>query len=503
MWTSNLPTFSLGFGIFLIIIGTIAVIIQPHGLIMENLLDANLALVKGTLGFSSWAAVKLEFKVYLFHVTNPIDVQERGEVANIVERGPYVYDELLEKTVIGTDEAADTIEYLARRTLVFNATKSGNLSENDEVTILNAAHVGSLITIADGFPALLSKFGNAMALLFSDPTSIFMRGRVRDILFDGLPLVCDPKSHPELVVVCGLLKRQRPPTLRTTSEDGIYAFSFFHKINGTYEGPMTASRGVKDRYTIGHLSEFKGLPYADFWSIKNCSIVRGTDSIFWPPMSSRQPEVFTFINDLCRSVFAVYKNDTVYSGLLGYYYSSTKSLWNDTESTCYCPREKKKLKCPTQGLLDLNKCQEVPIMMSEPHFLHGDESLFSITNGLQPDEEKHATYVVVEPFTGAPLSGYRKMQLNLKLRRLKQVHVVANVTEGMFPLLWVEEGTTPGPKILAPVILIHRTIRLLVFLSWMPLLFGIFFVAYSYWMNTSAKTEGSKASGRSTLLAVG
>ncbi|XP_046486291.1 sensory neuron membrane protein 2 [Neodiprion pinetum] len=501
MRKSNRSTFSLRFGILLIIIGIITVVIQPHGLIVDSLLDANLALVKGTLGFNFWKVTKLEFKVYLFHVTNPIDVQERGEVANIVERGPYVYDELLEKIVIETDDAADTIDYLARRTLVFNATKSGNLSENEEVTILNAAHVGSLITIANGFPALLSKFGNGLAQLFSDPTSIFMRGRVRDILFDGLPLVCDPKAHPELVLVCGLLKRQRPPTLRTTSEAGIYAFSFFHKINGTDDGPMTVSRGVNDRYTTGHLSEFKGLPYADFWSIKNCSIIRGTDSIFWPPMSSRQPEVFTYINDLCRSVFAVYKNDTVYSGLLGYYYTTTESLWNDTESPCYCPREKKKIVCPTQGLLDLNKCQEVPVMMSEPHFLHGDQSLFSITNGLQPDEEKHATYVVVEPLTGAPLSGYRKMQLNLKLPRLKQIHVVANVTEGVFPLLWVEEGTTPGPKILAPIILVHRAIRLMTFLSWMPLLFGIFFVAYSYCTKTSAKTENPKASGRSTSLA--
>lgn len=76
--------------------------------------------------------------------------------------------------------------------------------------------------------------------------------------------------------------------------------------------------------------------------------------------------------------------------------------------------------------------------MSEPHFLHGDPSLSSIIEGLNPVEDLHATYITIEPLTGVPLSGFKRMQLNMMLRQAP-VHLLSNVTNGFFPLLWIQE----------------------------------------------------------------
>lgn len=81
--------------------------------------------------------------------------------------------------------------------------------------------------------------------------------------------------------------------------------------------------------------------------------------------------------------------------------------------------------------------QGVPVILSEPHFLHGDPQLLSYAQGLNPDERVHGTYIVIEPYTGTPLSGQKKTQLNLELKK-QPVKLLSNVSEGFFPLMWCE-----------------------------------------------------------------
>lgn len=76
--------------------------------------------------------------------------------------------------------------------------------------------------------------------------------------------------------------------------------------------------------------------------------------------------------------------------------------------------------------------------MSEAHFLHGDPELYSIVEGFHPDEEEHASYVVVDPLTGAPLSGAKQMQLNMMLQQ-EPLDLLANVSQGVFPLVRAKE----------------------------------------------------------------
>lgn len=79
----------------------------------------------------------------------------------------------------------------------------------------------------------------------------------------------------------------------------------------------------------------------------------------------------------------------------------------------------------------------MPIILSEPHFLHADPEVLNYARGLVPNEDLHKTYIVIEPYTGTPLSGQKKTQLNLKLTR-QPVELLSNVSEGYFPIMWCE-----------------------------------------------------------------
>lgn len=56
-----------------------------------------------------------------------------------------------------------------------------------------------------------------------------------------------------------------------------------------------------------------------------------------------------------------------------------------------------------------------PIITSAPHFLDGDPELRSNVTGLNPVEDKHRSYMDVEPRTGSKDDKYRKYSQGILL----------------------------------------------------------------------------------------
>lgn len=83
--------------------------------------------------------------------------------------------------------------------------------------------------------------------------------------------------------------------------------------------------------------------------------------------------------------------------------------------------------------------KEAPIVFSEPHYLNGDEKLKDYARGLNEDPELHTTFITIDPLTGAPLSGSKKFQLNIKVQSLSTIKLLGNISDGYFPILWAEE----------------------------------------------------------------
>ena len=74
----------------------------------------------------------------MFHVKNADEVVKNSSVKPYLEeRGPYVFDEYIEKVNIDFEDDGDVVTYDNKKTYVFNAKASNDLNLNDSVTLIN------------------------------------------------------------------------------------------------------------------------------------------------------------------------------------------------------------------------------------------------------------------------------------------------------------------------------------------------------------------------------
>ncbi|XP_076238918.1 sensory neuron membrane protein 2 [Calliopsis andreniformis] len=399
-------------------------------------IQKRLSLTEESKLYKVWSSpINLVFSCYLFNVTNPDEVM-RGIEPIIQDFGPITFDEIYEKKILDVDEEKDEITYLTKSTYTFNRHKSVNITSQDRVTILNPAYMGSILTLATLPPQFMQKYGDHIPKLFQNRSTIFLKARPIDILFNGVKVSCNPDRFPELSLICKTLKGNPPPVLRETDKEGVYFLSLFQRMNNSYRGPFTVNRGLVNKTQLGDTTAYMGNRMQKFWHSDKCNKVKGSDTITWAPLVEPLDSVSTFIPDMCRTVDADFESDISIHGITGSKFALKERLWYRNESECYCPVVDNKVECLPRGLHDVSECQKVPLITSEPHFLHADPSLLSYARGLKPIEKLHQTYIVIEPVTGTPLDGNKKIQLNLRLSQ-QPVKLLSNVSEGIFPIIWI------------------------------------------------------------------
>ncbi|XP_076390158.1 sensory neuron membrane protein 2 isoform X2 [Megachile rotundata] len=471
-------------------------------LVVKFVQKFSLPLIKGSPHYEIWSKpTSINFSCYLFNVTNPDEVM-RGENPHLVEYGPFTYTEVQEKFISYIDKEMDEIKYTTKSTYTFDRYQSLNFSKQDKIIILNPAYIGTIETLAALPDDFMKKYGNSIPKLFPNRSSIFLKARPTDVLFDGVKITCNPKKFPELQLICETLKLKQPPVLREGEKENVYYLSFFQRLNNTSRGPFTVSRGVKDITKLGDITSYLGYRVQEVFATDLCNTVRGSDTITWAPLMKPLPKVSTFIQDICRTVEIDYENEVVLNGMIGSQFVMHERVWYLNESECYCPLVDKQPVCPRRGLIDAYQCQKVPVFVSEPHFLHGDPELLNYARGLTPNEVLHKTYVVIEPYTGIPLAGEKKTQLNLKLAR-RPVNLLANISEGYFPLLWFENGNklTPFDQVLYPYQLL-RYLHFMRYLQYIPLIIGIYLISISllFYGDTSRRVHPNATNVQSILI---
>ncbi|XP_054003933.1 sensory neuron membrane protein 2-like isoform X1 [Hylaeus anthracinus] len=460
-------------GVILILLGIIVVVEQYMVQYITYIIQKKVNLVDGTAIYESWRnPIPLQFTCYLFNVTNPDDVM-RGENPNLVEYGPFTYDETFEKQVIDIDEENDEITYTTRSTFAFNKRQSLNVTSHNKVTILNPAYIGTISMLATLPPNFMEKYGDHIPKLFPNRSSIFLKARPTDLLFNGVKVSCNTKKFPELNLICKTMESKPPPVLRRTENEGAYLLSFFQRVNGTIRGPFTINRGLKNISLLGDTTAYMEKRMLDLWYSESCNKVRGTDTILWAPLVKPISSVASFSPDMCRSLDADYVKEVTIHGVKGSKFALNERAWFLNESQCYCPRVNDEIKCLPQGLLDTSECQKLPVVSSEPHFLHGDPELLTYARGLKPDKDLHETFIIIEHVSGAPISGNKASQVNLKLTR-QPVELLANVSEGYFPILWCKSGGTLELVRIPDTYQLLRLLQLIRYLQYLPLTIGIY-----------------------------
>jgi scavenger receptor class B, member 1 len=220
--------------------------------------------------------------------------------------------------------------------------------------------------------------------------------------------------------------------------------------NGISQDNMTIYTGEDTLDNLGRIDSMNGKPRLDIWNNEECNEIDGTDGSQFPPhLMDTSKDLKIFIRSFCRSLALRYEREvSVLNGIPAWRYKAPKGQFDSSRKNpdmkCYCDWEKEN--CLPDGIFDASKCNDgIPLLVSYPHFMEGDESLFKHFEGLKPDEKKHETFADIHPRMAFPIGGASRLQINMKVTNRKfgllwdRKTLFKNFPENMIlPIMWFE-----------------------------------------------------------------
>jgi lysosome membrane protein 2 len=116
-------------------------------------------------------------------------------------------------------------------------------------------------------------------------------------------------------------------------------------------------------HRVGHIERFNFETNITFWSDEYANMINGTDSTLWHPIESKLERIFTFMPDVCRSIYLEY-NETLENrfNIDTYRYTLSDSVFaNSSDNRGFClnstsPIEATDVQCLPAGLFTLSRC---------------------------------------------------------------------------------------------------------------------------------------------------
>ncbi|XP_014231879.1 sensory neuron membrane protein 1-like [Trichogramma pretiosum] len=409
--------------------------------ILKLQLKRKVALKKGWMMRDTWSkfpfVVNMNF--YMFNVTNPDGIKE-GEKPIVQEVGPFVYDKYHEKTNQEDRDEDDTISFTMRDTYFFNAEKSNGLTGDEEIIVPHYLILGIVNALLRTKPTAVPIVGKAVDIIFSKPNSIFIKAKVKDILFDGLFIDCTAKDFAGAAICSEVKAAHEEFGLKMVAEDQ-YLLSLWAARNGTdAKARLRVKRGLKNIMDVGKVVEYADKANISVWDDDYCDQFNGTDGTVFHPKFDRRgaDDIVAFNTDLCRSVSCRFQAKSKFKGIRTLRYSA--DLGTDGEHNelhkCYCPEPDK---CLKKGAYDLMKCIKLPLVLTNPHFYMADPSFSEQVDGMSPDPAKHQMLIDLEPLSGAPVQACTRAQFNMFIMPVPKFKLMKKFPDALLPLFWFDE----------------------------------------------------------------
>lgn len=206
--------------------------------------------------------------------------------------------------------------------------------------------------------------------------------------------------------------------------------------------------------SLYHIVEWNGSPGLKEWgyvenvdnttekTTKKCELVEGAfDGTIFPRPMRKHRNLFLFRKAFCRPVELEFIDEGyTKQGFRSYNYKMSKKMFASPEvnpdNECYCFKGT----CPAKGLQTIAPCYyDMPIVLSQPHFLNADPEILDTVIGLSPDEDTHASVAKLQPDLGVPLDeSTLKIQVNLGMGETRFNSRTKPFNHLTVPLFWID-----------------------------------------------------------------
>ncbi|CAD0206846.1 unnamed protein product [Chrysodeixis includens] len=413
-----------------------------------------LKLWNGSLSYSYWhkpGVIRLT-KVYIFNVTNPQGFLEHGEKPKLVEVGPFVYREDMEKVNIKFHEN-DTVTYQHNKILRFVPEMS--VDKSQKLIVPNIP----LLTVTSFSPNLASWLFNmlvsGLSIAYRDRAKPFVDVTAEELVFGyDDPLVTlahyfypkGKRPNSQMGLLLAILIMEEPISATAASvtvTPASYAGHIIvHKRVQVHFLPLTLI--ARHRIVVSDCRPRPRPGDGDTTGERSDVEPSASEGSFFPPRSVTKADIIhIYDKDLCRILPMQYREDVYKDGIKAGLYTPPSSTFESADinpdNKCYYPGEK----CPPRGLQNISPCQyNAPVYLSFPHFYDADPALLEPFDGLKPNKKKHETYFMIQPKIGVPVEGFVRVQLNMKVDRASNIPInnINKFPDMIFPVMWLEEG---------------------------------------------------------------
>ncbi|XP_060534329.1 scavenger receptor class B member 1-like isoform X2 [Cylas formicarius] len=386
----------------------------------QTFMDQRIKMIPGFPAYEWWLHPPDEvlMKVYVFNVTNSERfLNGTDKKLRIKEIGPLIYREKLTHSNPIFNENG-TFTYTANRTAIF-LPEMNTISLNDSIVVPNLAVLLMPAYFYDA--SMIVKLGiNIMIRTYN------AQPLVKTTIHNFLWNMTDPVLMPAQKIAPSLV-----PTTNVGILDRIYS-NFIDNVT-VFIG---SKHGHGKFFTIDRYDGSDNLPNS-----RKCEnkYENASEGVSYPQYLSKNYTIKYWRKTLCKVAELLYNDEQYLYGVKAFRYVLDPFTYNRTQPShkdCY-----KGVGDPLpNGLADVSSCYfGYPMAASFPHYLYADDVVKSYVEGLQPDEDKHGSYVILEPFTGIPLQGKARSQINLVMKKFwgfgEKIQRFSDLT---VPLCWIE-----------------------------------------------------------------
>ncbi|KAF2887442.1 hypothetical protein ILUMI_18731, partial [Ignelater luminosus] len=213
-----------------------------------------------------------------------------------------------------------------------------------------------------------------------------------------------------------------------------------HRIYSNFEDLVTVYIGQQHGHEkFFKIDKYEGSEYLPGYG-DTCEdkIVNSTEGVAYHQFLTKNSTLLYWRKTICKVTPLYYEKTVRKYGVDAYRFNLPNNTYDRTFPSfldCYISNPPL-----PDGLSDVSKCYyDFPMAASFPHFLYGDDMLHSYVDGLEPNEEKHDSFVIVEPTTGLPMESRARSQSNLVIRKLSGFNeIVDRFSDMVVPMFWAE-----------------------------------------------------------------